>query len=327
MTRHAQKCFTKRDFTRRGFTLVELLVVITIIAMLMALLIPVVGRAREAARRLQCTNNQEQIGKAMYLYATTSNFMPATISLSQPDPNNNNAQYTFGWAQGLMTNLGHGDYTIGQANYPKFISAPPYISLLVCPDDASKVGGTGGPLTYVVNGGCANTAGSATMPVDWPANGAWDYRFNGSPPSGVPMPNRTSLDFIARHDGASNTISHSENLDATVYIPASTTAEVNQCILWGPSGQKAWNNDAGNGTLDFAHARPSSNHPGGAVITYVDGHSSFVNDTINPVVYAMLMTSAGSLSSPPGTVFVTGNQYQAYQMQMVLDQNSIPTGN
>lgn len=146
---------------RRGFTLVELLVIIAIIGTLISLLLPAVQSAREAARRLQCSNNLKQIGLALHNYLGSQRVFPSSFCIVPGTvlTGNNGSWSIHGRILPYLEQDGaYGRVRLDQAWDSQLNTGVPTLRIPTyhCPDDLNdqvRVTATGAPYVYPQNYG------------------------------------------------------------------------------------------------------------------------------------------------------------------------------
>lgn len=304
--------------TERGFTLVELLVVIAIIGMLVALLLPAVQAAREAARRSQCLNNLKQIGLAMHGYADTFRRLPSA-STSPVDVGVWNYEFDsrvhiHSWASLILPFLEDSslhsivDYRVSALDPANRTAAAMVLPVYRCPSFAGldysaepkykAISESLAIRNYVAMG--ATSVGSLWSP------GADGRRH---PDGAIYYQSDTRLKDIT--DGLSHTVFVCETREqnAAVWIDGTAAAAVARPFDVDnvPSYAKdvvslnfepyySWGDT--NDSIDSLYG-PSSMHAGQVGHVLGDGSARFIDDTIEPALYDALVTREGGEALDP----------------------------
>lgn len=315
-----------RVIPRKGFTLVELLVVIAIIGVMVGLLLPAVQSAREAARRMSCSNNLKNIGLALHNYHDVHNKFPIGHQYRghfDGNPLSNQGGTGFGWATGLLPFIEQGNqfdrfnpsYPAGENTFTRNreVCQTP-LALFSCPSDVKPPQWNDGAIP---NAATSSYQGAGSAYDGWagaavgafPPNG----RFNGV----FCRDNRgVTVGFRDVKDGTSNTILVAETkweMDVNrrnrsrIYagkdIVEWATGATNAVLI---NGQWAMNWTAAEGNPQ-PHRTAGSSHPGGAQFAFVDGSARFISENIQHTATPWV-NAANAYDRPNG-----GANYGLYQ--------------
>ncbi len=313
-----------RTVHRSGFTLVELLVVIAIIGVLVALLLPAVQSARDAARRIQCANNLKQLALGVVLYQEQHKMFPISISPWSEGGNPIQERNGKGWIPSILPHIEQqamfdqwdftGDFFSGggiksEVNRPLLLTQ---LSIIVCPTDASsrdrelwsvqyQMTDTEVALTNykgVIGDTQMGSGGSSfrgTLPDchnTTPCNGTF-WRNNYQNPVFL-------ADFV---DGTSQTFIIGEDVPEHNYHSAwaYSNGDYSSChvplnFMPNPPNPAFWPN-----AISFR-----SQHPGGGHFALADGSVHYINEGVEHSIYRALGTRDRGLSDQTPEPIPTG---------------------
>lgn len=302
----------------RGFTLVELLVVMAIIAILVALLLPAVQQASEAARRTGCKNNLKQLGLALQNYESTHRtFPPGYVArgVLPRDPASNETGSGFAWSTFLLPVLDQSplfqvlQFRQDAIDPVNIAVAATNVTVFQCPSD-------GGPASFTVSDGVGSYALGRSNYVG--VYGIGDLNVAPGAPQGPGMFFRNSwVRALDIRDGMSQTLAIIERNSAPI-VNMSEAPPLDCAGSWyaaipgskrtpqpGVTWESAWLVLSSSGLQDDegqvshygindssgvgATKGISSAHTGGVQVAVADGSVRFISQNIEPDVFRRLV--------------------------------------